>query len=199
MKGVIADVPEPFLAARHLNGTDRWDEMWEGVLHMPPMPGPLHQDLASGIEGWLRKHWLPTTTGRVYREVNVARSGGWPHDYRIPDLVLLDASRSGQVREAHIEGAPLVVIEIRSPGDETDEKLDFYAQIGVPEVWIVDRDSRKPEVWRLRGKNYRAIEVDAAGWLVSQATNVALRVRRPRKLWLQLKDVEPTAESFPQN
>ena len=45
-------------------------------------------------------------------------------------------------RDAYLEGGPTVVVEIRSPGDETMEKLPFYAQLGVPEVWIVDRDTQ---------------------------------------------------------
>jgi Uma2 family endonuclease len=35
-------------------------------------------------------------------------------------------------------GAPDAVIEIRSPDDETDEKLPFFAALGVAEVIVID-------------------------------------------------------------
>ena len=43
-----------------------------------------------------------------------------------------------------------MVVEIQSPGDETYEKLPFYAELGVSEVWIINRDSRSIEVYALR-------------------------------------------------
>jgi len=36
MKAVIAEVPEDILQQRKRTGADRWDEVWEGVLHMAP-------------------------------------------------------------------------------------------------------------------------------------------------------------------
>ena len=38
MKAVIPEVPEYMLWERRRTGADRWDEMWEGVLHMAPAP-----------------------------------------------------------------------------------------------------------------------------------------------------------------
>jgi len=46
MKAVIPEVPQHFLEQRARTGLDRWDEMWEGVLHVPPAPNREHQDLA---------------------------------------------------------------------------------------------------------------------------------------------------------
>ena len=45
MKAVIPNVPEPLLDWRKRTGAERWDEMWEGVLHMRPTPNRDHQDL----------------------------------------------------------------------------------------------------------------------------------------------------------
>ena len=72
----------------------------------------------------------------------MASVGGWPHDYRIPDIVLLTPDRFQIDHDEYYDGAPTVVIEIRSRGDETWDKMEFYAGIGVPEVWVVDRDTR---------------------------------------------------------
>ena len=54
MKAVIADVPQHLLDSRARNGADQWDEMWEGVLHMPPAPNREHQGLEWELETWLR-------------------------------------------------------------------------------------------------------------------------------------------------
>ena len=86
----------------------------------------------------------------------MASPGGWPDDYRIPDLVLLTPERFQIDRDEYFDGAPTVVVEIRSRGDETIEKLPFYAKIGVPEVWIIDRDTKTPEIHVLRGSPVRS-------------------------------------------
>ena len=51
MKGLILRVPEEELARRRLTGIDRYDEMWEGVLHMAPAYE--HQRLVSAIDRFL--------------------------------------------------------------------------------------------------------------------------------------------------
>ena len=56
-----------------------------------------------------------------------------------------------------LEGPPTVVIEIRSPDDETLEKLPFYAKLGVPEVWVIDRDSRAVEIEPTRYIGYNSL------------------------------------------
>ena len=48
MKAVMPSVPPEILEWRKRTGADRWDEMWEGVLHMGPTPNYDHQDLEWG-------------------------------------------------------------------------------------------------------------------------------------------------------
>ena len=186
MRAILPAIPPGLLEWRKRTGADKWDEMWEGVLHMPPMPNREHQDLKWAIETFLRLHWTPACGGRVYHNINVAPPGGWPNDYRIPDLVLLTPARFGIDRNEYFEGAPDVVIEIRSPGDESYEKLDFYARIGVPEVWIIDRDSRIPEIYTLTGGRYELQRAGADGWVVSAATGIELRSSDARKVTMRL-------------
>jgi Uma2 family endonuclease len=197
MKVVIPEVPTFVLDWRRRTGADRWDEMWEGVLHMPPAPSLAHQDFESDIEGWLRTYWAPGR-GRVYRNVNVAAEGNWPHDYRIPDLVLLARERFGIRRDEYLDGAPDVVIEIESPGDETREKLSFYARIGVPEVWIFDRDTRAPEIHVLRGGQYEPAASGAEHWLLSSATGVQVRQGPHNRLAIQMGDHSTTRALLPE-
>ncbi len=129
----------------------------------------------------------PLSGGKVYHQINVAAVGGWTTNYRVPDLVLLTPERFGIDHNEYFEGAPSAVVEIRSPGDETYEKLPFYAQLAVPEVWIFDRDTRQPELLQLGRDQYRPQAADAAGWLTSQL-GVQFRVQSPGSLLMRLKD-----------
>lgn len=198
MKGVLCDVPQSLLDERRRTGADRWDELWDGVLHMTPSPSREHQDFQDELRTWIRNHWARPFGNRVHREVNLCQPGGWPNDYRIPDLMLLDPPRFSIDKNTYFEGPPLVVIEIHSPGDETYEKLDFYAELEVPEAWIIHRDSRKPELFTLQGGEYVPIAADAEGWHISRVTDIRLKPRRTKKLVVQYADDAATAEILPE-
>ena len=121
-----------------------------------------------------------------------------PDDYRIPDLVLLTPDRFAIDHDAYFEGAPTVVVEIRSPGDDTMEKLPFYAKLGVPEVWLIDRDSRRPEVLVLQAGQYRAQSPAADGWLDSVVTGVRLAAKPGNCLAMQLAGNDATRQLLPE-
>jgi len=199
MKAVMPQVPPDIQQYRLRTGADRWDEMWEGVLHMPPMPNRAHQELEWALETWLRAHWARPLGNKVYHQINLTRPGSWPNDYRIPDLVLLTPDRFEIDRNEYFEGPPLVVVEIRSPGDETDDKLPFYAELGVPEVWIVDRDSKVPELHVLEGATYRQQAADEDGWLQSAATGIRMRASDGQKLVMEIAGQEETRQPLPED
>jgi Uma2 family endonuclease len=174
MKAVMPSLLPDVQAIRKQTGADQWDEMWEGVLHMPPAPNRDHQDLEGSLESYLRFYWAPTCQGKVYHQINVASIGDWPNNYRIPDLVLLLPQRFAIDRNEYFEGGPDVVVEIHSPGDEAYEKLPFYRDLGVSEVWIIHRDSREPEIHILKRGRYKKQSPTAQGWVRSPATGVEL-------------------------
>ncbi len=185
MKGVMTEVPPHLLAWRRRTGAAAFDEMWEGVLHMTPSPSRTHQSLVLEMAMWLNRYWAEPNDCRVYHQLNVAERGAWPDNYRIPDLVLLTPERFAIDRDLYLDGGPDVVVEVRSPDDETYEKLAFYAQIGVREAWVVDRDTKRPEMYELRDGELRAVAADGEGWLSSRATGVQLRVSPEGKLRLR--------------
>ncbi len=193
MKAVLVDVPEALIAERRITGAERYDEVWDGVLHLGPTPNRRHQELEFSLESWLRKHWAPTCRGKVYHQINLASKGGWTSNYRIPDLVLLTPECFGIDHNEYFEGAPSAVVEIRSPGDETYEKLPFYAALGVPEAWIFDRDTRQPELYALVGDQLRPKAADAAGWLSSRL-GVQFRGHAPGSLAMRLGDRPETQD-----
>jgi Uma2 family endonuclease len=197
MSTVTSDLLAQTLAWRQQTGNDKFDEMWEGVPHMAPAPKRSHQDIVLDMSVWLRSHWRPLGN-RVHHEVNVASQGGWPNDYRIPDLVLLTPDRFAIDHDVYFEGAPTVVVEIRSPGDDTMEKLPFYARLGVPEVWLIDRDTRRPEILVLQAGQYQTQPPAADGWLDSMATGVRLRGEAGNCLAMQLSGNDATRQLLPE-
>ncbi len=56
-----------------------------------------------------------------------------------------------------------LVVEIPSPGDETYDKLDFYAQVDVQEVLVVDPQACTAELFVLRLSRLYPVLPDANG------------------------------------
>lgn len=192
MKAVMPSVPPEILDWRKKTGADRWDEKWGGVLHLVPMPTLDHQDFEGSLETYLRNHWVRKRRAKIYHNINIAPPGGWPNDYRIPDLALLLPGCKAVNREKYLEGPPDVAVEIRSPEDESYEKLDFYAQLGVAEVFVIDRDTKVPEIFFLTGNHYQKKHPDADGWLRSDLSGIEMRVMNPGKLTpIGLTRIEP--------
>jgi Uma2 family endonuclease len=200
MKAVLPVIPPDVQDWRKRTGADKWDEVWDGVLHMPPMPNRTHQHLEGSLQLYLTIHWARPRKARVYHQINLAAPGGWPNkNYRIPDLLLLTPERFHIDHDEYFEGAPDVVVEIRSPGDESKQKLPFYRDLGVPEVWIINRDTKEPEVYVLRKGRYRKQRAAADGWVRSPGTGVELRAGRPGKLAVRLAGAEATREDLPED
>ena len=200
MQAVMANMPRRWLEERTSSEAAQWDEMWNGVLHMPPMPNAMHQDFSLDLASYLKWRWAKPVGGLVRQEVNLTApesEADWTRNYRIPDVVLVDAARMHIDKNEYMVGAPLAVVEIRSPGDETYGKFPFYAGLGVPEVWVFDRDSRVPELYVLNDGEYELIEPDAAGWHRSPATSVEFQHRPPRNIAVRVSGDDETLEEIP--
>ncbi|MDQ6807611.1 MAG: Uma2 family endonuclease, partial [Actinomycetota bacterium] len=108
------------------------DEVWQGVLHMNPAPHLRHAQLQAQLLellGPLARHRDLTAVA----EFNLGQS----EDYRVPD--------GGLVRPGHgrlFNPTAALVLEVLSPGDETPQKLPFYAARQVAELLILDPDQR---------------------------------------------------------
>lgn len=178
MKAVVHEMPRRWMEERRESDAFRWDEVWDGVLHMSPPPNRDHQRFVRDLQFLLHTRWAKPNKGQVDQEVSLTAPEDeekWRSNYRVPDLVLLPADRRQIDKNEYMVGAPLVCIEIRSPGDESYEKSSFYAELGVPEVWIIDRDTKNPEVYILEGASYRLQVANDDGWI--QSTAVAIRMK----------------------
>ena len=202
MKAVVLDMPPHWLEDRRRKGNDRFDEVWAGVLHMVPPPGYSHQDLERALLIWLHAHWERPRGGRSLPQIALTppdNLADWTHNYRVPDLVLLTPDRFHIMHEPCFAGGPTAVIEIRSPGDETDEKLPFYAELGTPEVWIIDRDSKRPQLHRLTAGRYHEQPPAPAGWLHGEATGLRMRHAPPNRIAIRLAEDPATERTLPED
>lgn len=187
MRAVRVHLTAEELAERRSRGLDRWDEMWEGVLHMAPAPSVEHQRILDRLIGFLEVRLRTEGRGRLVSAIDVFRETA---DYRIPDLTFVAAGRDRIFQQDGVRGGgPDAVIEIRSPEDETYDKLAFYAALGVREAVIIDRDSKRPELYRLAGAQHVVLQQDADGWLRSETMAVRFTVVAGPPPRLAIEDV----------
>jgi Uma2 family endonuclease len=139
---------EALLERRRRLGQDLFDEMWDGVLHVNPAPHSRQGKVDAQLAALL---YEPA------REAGLVQSGpmnlGESADYRVPDRTLLRPGRD----DVYLPTAALVV-EIVSPGDDTWQKLDFYAAHGVEELLIVDPQERTVQWLALTREGYQRLE-----------------------------------------
>jgi Uma2 family endonuclease len=200
MRAVIADMPRHWLEERKNSKAAQWDEMWDGVLHMPPMPTGDHQDLELDLGSYLKREWARPIGGLVRHQVNLTTTDDehdWRRNYRIPDLVLLTPDRRHIDRNSYMAGAPAAVVEIESPDDETRDKFEFYGELGVPEVWVIHRDTKVPTVFALAGGQYQPVAAGADGW-VRSGLGIELRQAAPGRLGVRLAADPATAAELPE-
>jgi Uma2 family endonuclease len=200
MRAVIPVLDPQILEQRKRFGVDQYDEMWDGELHMPPSPDYWHQSFEGELATYLRIHWGHPNKAQVLQQMNLARVRAgqeWRQDYRIPDILLVTPERMQINHVSHFEGAPDMLVEIHSPGDEAHEKLPFYRELTVPEVWIIHRDTKKVEPYLLRQGEYELSEPDADGWVRSPAAGMEMRPTGTGKLAIQLIGKADTAADLP--
>ncbi|CAN5760388.1 hypothetical protein BH20ACT1_BH20ACT1_11190 [soil metagenome] len=167
MRAVLVDVPETMLDERRRLGLDVFDEMWEGVLHIVPPPGGPHQRLESCL---LHVFWLAAERSDLLLSAETGLFAA-ADDYRVPDLA---AYRPEHASDRGIDDRAELVVELRSPHDESYVKLDWYAARGVTEVLIIHPATRTLERYALRGAAYRLVEADTEGFVTSEVLGVRL-------------------------
>lgn len=154
---------------RRISGIDRLDEVWDGVLHMVPAPNDAHADIGQQLAVILD---APARAAGLFPTIQEFNVGESVEDFRVPDGGLHRTRRWGVWEHT----VPLVV-EIVSPGDETWEKLPFYAGHEVDEVLIVDPERRSVHWLGLEGGEYRPIE--RSGLIELGPAELAARVDWP--------------------
>jgi Uma2 family endonuclease len=144
MKTVVLGDQPPALASliaeRKRLGLDRHDEVWHGEYHMAPAANAQHGKIGAKLVALLMS---PADERGLH--VTLEFNLGDANDFRVPDLgVHRDDPQATWLATA------VVVVEIRSPDDETYDKLGFYFDHGVDELLIADLVERDVH-WYRRG------------------------------------------------
>jgi Uma2 family endonuclease len=168
-----------YIRQRLALGLDRYDEVWDGVYVVASLANNPHQDVVSALAALFFFAINLEARGRVLPGANVSdRREGWEKNYRVPDVVVvLNESRAVDCG-THWMGGPDFLVEVRSPGDDTEAKLPFYGGIGVRELLVVHRDTRELRLYRHDGERLAEVapsEHEGGRWLVSQVIPFAFR------------------------
>ena len=160
---------EEFMERRRRSGLHRFDEVWDGVLHLVHAPRGDHAYV---------KHQLAVILGGPARDAGLVPAmgafnlGESEHDYRVPDGgIHRDRPRGVWIATAAI------VIEIVSPGDESWEKLPYYARQSVDEIVIVDPGAHAVHWLALEDAAYTSTE--RSGLIDLGAADLAARIDWP--------------------
>jgi Uma2 family endonuclease len=140
-----------------LPDTNRYLELSEGRLIMPPHPTRSHQVAVEEFYIRLRAFVHERGLGEVHIAPLPVRL--WPGKIREPDIFFIAKEHAERIGERACD-VPDLVVEVLSPATrETDrgEKFFEYAKAGVSEYWLVDPEKRSIEVYTLRGQVYEPL------------------------------------------
>jgi Uma2 family endonuclease len=185
MRILDPEFADEVIRERQKQGLDGSDEVWDGVYIVSPLANNPHQFLATRLARILGTVIEDAGKGLVQCGANVSdrTSEDWVENYRVPDVVVALRGTRAVDRGTHWLGGPDFLVEVESPGDETDTKIPFYARISVRELLIVHRDTRQLRLYRHDGTDLAAIEpTDFEGrkWLVSAVVPLAFRRKAAR-------------------
>jgi Uma2 family endonuclease len=118
-------------------------EYVHGRLEEPVMVQSVHGRLQSWLIKWFGRHedeWGIDTAVEVHTRVAQGI-------YRLPDVIVDHAGPWDPV----LKKPPLIAIEVLSPDDrhwKVLKKAREYSAMGIPNVWLIDPETRVVEVWR---------------------------------------------------
>ncbi len=130
-------------------------ELLDGELFIPPAPSIAHQHVAMKLGTRLDSYVEEANLGVVFSaptDVVLTQT-----DVVQPDLIFISSERAGIVTTANIQGAPDLIVEIRSDSTaERDETLkrQLYEECSVQEYWLVDPETRTITVLLLGEDGY---------------------------------------------
>jgi Uma2 family endonuclease len=146
------DLASRLICERQRRDGDRFDEVWEGLYVIAPLPNDDHQDIQANFVAAIKEILGWDSPAKVRAGVNVSdRDADWTDNYRCPDVVVFLPGNPAINHGAHWQGGPDFLVEIVSKGDRSHEKLAFYASVGVREVLIVNRNPWTLELYSASG------------------------------------------------
>lgn len=130
-------------------------EIIEGDHVVTPSPTTRHQRVLTKLTSLLIVHVETHGLGVVLAapmDVLLA-----PTSVVQPDLLFISQGRLSIIKEANIQGAPDLVVEVLSPSTAAIDrggKMALYARYGVAHYWIVDARHLSLETYEIREGEY---------------------------------------------
>ena len=156
---------------------ERW-ELIDGELIMAPSPKEAHQRTQIRVGSRMFTFTEDRDLGQVYIEFDVVLSDT---DTVRPDVIFVSRERSHIITEDNVQGAPDLVVEIRSPSTARRDwttKRELYERHGVREYWLVDPEAATVAVLLLEEGELKVAgvygEADALDSVVIEGFSVAL-------------------------
>lgn len=137
-----------------LPDTNRYVELSEGKLLVPPHPTYSHQVAVEELYTRLRTFVRERDLGEVHIAPLPVRL--WPGKIREPDIFFIAKEHAERIGE-QVCGVPDLVVEVTSSSTlkaDRMEKFHEYARAGVQEYWLVDPQMRTIEVYTLQQGAY---------------------------------------------
>ncbi len=131
-------------------------EILDGVLIEDPSPSTLHQRAVGLIFRILGDHvWEVDPEGEVFVSPLDTTFG----DFTVvqPDVLYVSGEQMEIMKEARIDGAPALAVEVISPSSAQKDKvrkLRIYQEAGVQHYWLVDPEERTLQCFSLREGAY---------------------------------------------
>jgi Uma2 family endonuclease len=160
---VLGDPPSvlvSLISDRQRLGLDTHDEVWQGDYHMAPAANFQHGRVQFEIARLLDSQVPPGLV--LGLEFNL----GDKTNFRVPDLGIHRGDPSGSWF-----ATAAIVVEVRSPDDESYEKFDFYFEHGVEEILIADLTTHEVR-WFARGAD-GFVDADRSALLGVTSADVA--------------------------
>ena len=153
-------------------------ELIDGALVEVEVPSFLHEHivglLIALLGGWARDHRAGRVLGSGYK-VKISESRGV-----MPDVQFFDEATARSAPDHGLEtGHPQLVVEVISPSSRSYDRVAkraWYAEIGVPEYWIIDPELRVLERLVLDGNDYAVAETVSEGEVFCPPSFDGLRI-----------------------
>ena len=119
-------VEQQVLAERIGSDGGQYDEVWDGLYVVTPLPNNDHQAIVGHLGSIFQEVICRTERGQAYPGVNLSdRNEGWEKNYREPDVAVFLRDSRAVDRGTHWQGAADFLVEIISPGERTHDKIPF--------------------------------------------------------------------------
>ena len=138
---------------RLTDSTNKLVEFTDGALEVLPMPTDHHQSILQFL--LLALHAFIHPRGGIVR-FSPLRLQIYEDKFREPDLLLILDANDPRRQNTYWLGADLVteVVSPDNPERDTVVKRTEYAEVGIPEYWIVSPIDESVTVLRLAGEEY---------------------------------------------